>query len=161
MSEYNKINIEGIDGALKTLEDYPKKINTVTKAAMRKAIAPIVKDIKSNTSHAKFRKLVKYKFTRDKEITIKFGLFGNKTGGERTEASPWFKAYWSNYGTLTLRSSQHLFDNPIKKMSKNVKGGIKPRLFLEKSIEGKDQQIFNNFTKYLQEGADKLEENQK
>lgn len=155
--DYSTIRIEGVDEAIQTLKEYPTKINSVIKTSMRKAIAPVIKDIKAGTPHSSFRKLVKSKFIRDTAITIKFGFFGNKSGGGRTDVPAWFKAYWSNYGTLGGRFKPHTFDYPIKARSKNVRGGIRPKLFLEQAVQGKEQQIYNDFTKNLIEGADKLD----
>lgn len=154
----NNIEIEGYEEALDTLEKYPNKINTIVKSAMRKAISPVLSDMKAKTSHHSFSKMVKYKFIKGTNPSIKFGFFGNKEGGERIGDVPnWFKAYWSNYGTLTRRYKGHTFVNPVKSKSKRIIGGVSPKLFFERATEGKDQAIYNDFVKNLQDGVAKLE----
>lgn len=49
MMKDNRVILKGVDDVLRLLNDYPNEINKIAKAALRKAITPLVKSIKSGS----------------------------------------------------------------------------------------------------------------
>ena len=45
----NRVVLKGVDDVLRLLNDYPNEINKIAKAALRKAITPLVRRIKSGS----------------------------------------------------------------------------------------------------------------
>lgn len=154
------VEVSGTMEAMKILEEYPNKINTATKKAMRAATKNVLVDMKSG-AHKKFKPLVKAKFLKkEKNPTLMFGFFGTKGGTSSDNTIPtWFKAYWKNYGTLTKRHPGHSFEFARKRISKGWRGGERPVLFYEKATEGKDEIILAKFAEELLKEAKKIEEN--
>ncbi|WP_270487822.1 HK97 gp10 family phage protein [Butyricimonas synergistica] len=155
----NKVILKGFDDVLRLLNDYPNEINKIAKAALRKAIAPLVKNIKS-VNPIKGSK-IKIKPLKGMNPGLKFGYFGEVGNGNRLAISPWFKAYFLNYGTLKRRHPNHEFSNPVRFRKTKQRAGIRPRLFFEKSVEGKEQQVYDRFVEYLVDGVNKFLAQQK
>ena len=152
----NNLQITGYTEAMTLLQDYPNKINTAVKSAMRKSIAPVVRDIKSQIPKSSWKKAVKYKFLKGQFPDMIFGLFNTEGLPKKGSIPVWFKAYWANYGTLSRRYSGHSFVNPVKSISKNKSGGISFRLFFDKAISGKDGSIMSTFETNLLAEAEKI-----
>lgn len=152
MAEYK---ITGYDEAMAVLEQYPNKINTAVKAAMRKSVAPVIRDIKAQTPNSNWKKTVRYKFLKGQFPDMIFGMFNSQGLPKKGEIPVWFKAYWANYGTLTRRYSSHSFVNPVKSISSNKRGGISYRLFFDKAVSGKDGAMMSTFEKHLVDEAEK------
>jgi len=151
------VKLEGIEESLKILEAYPNKINSVVKKALKNAVDPTINEMKS-FAHPKFRKIVKYKFMKGRNPAIKFGFFGTKGETSEGENVPtWFKAYWKNYGTLDRRFAGHKFERERKLKTKNWTGGVKPVLFFERSVVGKEATIYQRFQQNLALETEKLE----
>ena len=155
----NRVVLKGIDDVLRLLNDYPNEINKIAKAALRKAIAPLVKDIK-NTSPVKGVK-IKMKPLKGMNPSLKFGYFGEVGNSDRVAISPWFKAYFLNYGTLNRRHPSHPFLNPVRFRKTKQREGIRPRLFFDKTVEGQEQQVYDRFVEYLVDGVNKFLAQQK
>lgn len=152
------VKLEGVDDALKTLKEYPNKINSVVKKSLKVAVTHTIQSMKS-FAHPKFRKIVKYKLMSGRSPAIKFGFFGTKgetpAGGK---VPVWFKAYWKNYGTLDSRFPGHAFERKRKQATKKWRGGIMPVLFFERSVVGKEQEIYSRFENALIGEVKKLED---
>ena len=50
---------------------------------------------------------------------------------EKSDVDDWFKAYWSEYGTLENRYAGHRFQRRRAARSRHFRGGIMPRLQYE------------------------------
>lgn len=148
--------IEGVEDAIRVLEEYPNKINSAVKRAMRNSIKPLLIEIK-NSTHKRHRRLVKSKFLKAKEPTMMFGLFGEKALPNGRAIPDWFKAYWKNYGTLARRDSGHKFVFKRKNITEKWKGGIAPSRAFDKVIEGKESVIEARFVSEIIKEAEKLE----
>jgi hypothetical protein len=152
----DNINITGLNDALTLLEEYPNKINTAVKSAMRKSVAPVIRDIKGRIPKSSWKKSVKYKFVKAKYPDMIFGIFNSEGLPKKGSIPVWFKLYWSNYGTLTRRYSGHSFSSQIKNISRSKKGGISSRLFFDKAIAGKDGSMISSFESNLMAEVDKI-----
>lgn len=151
------VNLSGVDEALSTLEQYPNKINSVVKKALKASVNPTIESMKSY-AHPKFRKIVKYKLMRGRNPLIKFGFFGKKGEFPNGKNVPtWFKAYWKNYGTLDYRFSGHSFERKRKALTAKWTGGVKPVLFFERSVAGHEEEIFNRFKESILQEVEKIE----
>lgn len=135
------MEIQGTVETLKILEKFPYNIDKVIKSSMRKAGISVSKQIKAGMPRKEYKKLVKVKISGKNSISVKVGLFGTKSLATG-EISTWFKAYWSNYGTLENRDKTHKFE-ASRRRSRVKRGGIRPRNFFENSILGVDS-IFSS-----------------
>ncbi|MDH5524528.1 MAG: hypothetical protein OEY01_11130 [Desulfobulbaceae bacterium] len=110
-------------------------------AAFRKGARIFTTALKSNTPTAsgETRRSIKVKALRGAAITVGFsGSKGNMPG--------YFKAYWSNYGTLALRNSAHKFKKSRKPKSAGWDGGIRAGGFVEESWEQTKNQVEQKIT---------------
>lgn len=154
------VRLEGIEECLQTLEAYPSKVNSVVKKALKSAVTPTLNEMKA-FAHPKFRKIVKYKLMKGSNPAIKFGFFGTKGETSEGENVPtWFKAYWKNYGTLDSRFKGHTFERARKTKTKDWTGGVRPVLFFERSVVGKETAIYQRFQQNLEQEVTKLENGQ-
>lgn len=152
----DNLHITGYNEAMALLDEYPNKINTAVKSAMRKSVAPVIRDIKAQAPHSEWKKVVRYKFLKGVFPDMLFGLYNSQGLPKKGEIPIWFKAYWANYGTLIRRFKGHTFVNPIKNISRNKKGGISFRLFFEKGISGKEGTMMTTFENALIAEAEKI-----
>lgn len=155
----NRVILKGVDDVLRLLNDYPNEINRIAKAALRKAITPLVKSIKSGSPVKGVK--IKIKPLKGMNPSLKFGYFGEVGNSNHLALSPWFKAYFLNYGTLNRRHSSHKFQNPVRFRHTKQKEGIRPRLFFDKTVEGQEQQVYDRFVEYLVDGVNKFLAQQK
>ena len=134
---------------MEILKDYPINADKVVKTAMRKASQALAKDLKKKLP--RYKGLIKSKVYGKYVLVSKIGLYGSKSSkdGKMTD---WFKAYWSNYGTLEGRDPSHHFE---KKVGQG-RGGIRHRNFFDKSLEGGDRILIDAFNKELQKQAEKV-----
>lgn len=151
--------LKGVDDVLRLLNDYPNEINRIARAALRKAITPLVKSIKSGSPVKGVK--IKIKPLKGMNPSLKFGYFGEVGGSNRLAISPWFKAYFLNYGTLNRRHSSHKFQNPVRFRHTKQKEGIRPRLFFDKTDGRAGQQVYDRFVEYLVDGVNKFLAQQK
>ena len=150
----DSVRIEGLEQAYAVLKDYPERVNRIVLVAMRKAVAPLTKEMRNNTPFSAWKKMIKAKKVRSTEgVALKTGIWGGKSGGEPPE---WFKAYWLNYGTSERRYTGHTFVTPVKKGVKRRGVGIPPRLFFERATEGKEEAVARLFEELVVSEAQKL-----
>ena len=152
MKAIDKISVEGVREVLELLYDYPKEIDKIAKSALRKAIAPLVRDVKKANPVKGVK--ISIKPLRSFNPGLKYGYFGQVGDSNRLEVSPWFKAYWKNYGTMSRRYSGHKFLTGVRGRGRGK--GVRPRLFFENAVEGKENEVYDRFEKYLIEGVNKF-----
>jgi hypothetical protein len=148
----NEVKIEGYENAVKILSQYPDQFQKIVKKSMRTAVQPTLKTIKAGTPHSTFKRIVKMAFIKAEIPTLLFGSMGKK-GDRGNKRSDFMKAYWSEFGTIQNRDKTHKFHRP---MTSTRKGGIIPRLYFAKAIEGQEKIIYTNFVKAIEAEATKL-----
>ncbi|WP_303181901.1 hypothetical protein [uncultured Butyricimonas sp.] len=152
MKAIDKISVEGVREVLELLYDYPKEIDKIAKSALRKAVAPLVRDVKRANPIKGVK--ISVKSLKSFNPGLKYGYFGEVGGNNRLEVSPWFKAYWKNYGTMSRRYPGHKFLTGVKGRGRGK--GVRPRLFFENAVEGKENEVYDRFEKFLIEGVNKF-----
>lgn len=154
------MTIEGAELALKELQEFPIKADKVVKDAMREASKAVAKNIRPKMPNKTFRKAVRYKIAEGKKYTFanvgilrpkKEGDYGMRNG--KKIPSPWMRAYWKNFGTLSNRDPMHKFIYKRKKVSAGWKGGIKPTHFFERAMEGEEMTWKKKFEDSLRQKA--------
>ena len=111
---------------------YPDKMLKLTKKSMRSAASESAKIIRS-TGNPRFASLVGYKVASGKlsgDLSAAVGYFRSRQK-EKSDVDDWFKAYWSEYGTLENRYAGHRFQRRRAARSRHFRGGIMPRLQYE------------------------------
>ena len=111
---------------------YPEKMLKLTKKSMRSAAAESAKIIK-RAGNPRFASLVGYKVASGKlsgDLSAAVGYFRSRQK-EKSDIDDWFKAYWSEYGTLENRYAGHRFQRRRAARSRHFRGGIMPRLLYE------------------------------
>ena len=111
---------------------YPEKMLNLTKKSMRSAASESAKIIR-RAGNPKFASLVGYKVASGKlsgDLSAAVGYFRSRQK-EKSDVDDWFKAYWSEYGTLENRYAGHRFQRRRAARSRHFRGGIMPRLLYE------------------------------
>ena len=111
---------------------YPDKMLKLTKKSMRSAASESAKIIR-RASNPRFASLVGYKVASGKlsgDLSAAVGYFRSRQK-EKSDIDDWFKAYWSEYGTLENRYAGHRFQTRRAARSRHFRGGIMPRLLYE------------------------------
>lgn len=111
---------------------YPEKMLKLTKKSMRSAASESAKIIR-RAGNPKFASLVSYKVASGKlsgDLSAAVGYFRSRQK-EKSDVDDWFKAYWSEYGTLENRYAGHRFQRRRAARSRHFRGGIMPRLQYE------------------------------
>ena len=111
---------------------YPEKMLNLTKKSMRSAASESAKIIK-RAGNPRFASLVGYKVASGKlsgDLSAAVGYFRSRQK-EKSDVDDWFKAYWSEYGTLENRYAGHRFQRRRAARSRHFRGGIMPRLQYE------------------------------
>ena len=111
---------------------YPEKMLKLTKKSMRSAAAESAKIIR-RAGNPRFASLVGYKVASGKlsgDLSAAVGYFRSRQK-EKSDVDDWFKAYWSEYGTLENRYAGHRFQRRRAARSRHFRGGIIPRLLYE------------------------------
>ena len=111
---------------------YPDKMLKLTKKSMRSAASESAKIIR-RASNPRFASLVGYKVASGKlsgDLSAAVGYFRSRQK-EKSDVDDWFKAYWSEYGTLENRYAGHRFQRRRAARSRHFRGGIMPRLLYE------------------------------
>lgn len=138
------IRIEGVEDCLRMFDRFPEKMLQVEISAMRVAARETARHIRKGIPK-RFRKLTKSKvYNKGKNTYAMAGLYNKKEiSGEQSGKDPvfdWFKAYWSNYGTLRRRDPSHAFQYKIKPKTagnrRRQSVGQPAQKFFEKAIEG-------------------------
>ena len=111
---------------------YPEKMLKLTKKSMQSAASESAKIIRRAGS-PRFASLVGYKVASGKlsgDLSAAVGYFRSRQK-EKSDVDDWFKAYWSEYGTLENRYAGHRFQRRRAARSRHFRGGIMPRLLYE------------------------------
>ena len=111
---------------------YPDKMQKLTKKSMRSAASESAKIIR-RAGNPRFASLVGYKVASGKlsgDLSAAVGYFRSRQK-EKSDVDDWFKAYWSEYGTLENRYAGHRFQRRRAARSRHFRGGIMPRLQYE------------------------------
>ena len=111
---------------------YPDKMLKLTKKSMRSAASESAKIIR-RAGNQRFASLVGYKVASGKlsgDLSAAVGYFRSRQK-EKSDVDDWFKAYWSEYGTLENRYAGHRFQRRRAARSRHFRGGIMPRLQYE------------------------------
>ena len=110
---------------------YPEKMLKLTKKSMRSAASESAKIIR-RAGNPRFASLVGYKVASGKLSgdLAAVGYF-RSLQKEKSDVDDWFKAYWSEYGTLENRYAGHRFQRRRAARSRHFRGGIMPRLLYE------------------------------
>ena len=111
---------------------YPEKMLKLTKKSMRSAASESAKIIR-RAGNQRFASLVGYKVASGKlsgDLSAAVGYFRSRQK-EKSDVDDWFKAYWSEYGTLENRYAGHRFQRRRAARSRHFRGGIMPRLQYE------------------------------
>ena len=111
---------------------YPDKMLKLTKKSMRSAASESAKIIRK-AGNPRFTSLVGYKVASGKlsgDLSAAVGYFRSRQK-EKSDVDDWFKAYWSEYGTLENRYAGHRFQRRRAARSRHFRGGIMPRLLYE------------------------------
>ena len=111
---------------------YPEKMLKLTKKSMRSAASESAKIIR-RAGNQRFASLVGYKVASGKlsgDLSAAVGYFRSRQK-EKSDVDDWFKAYWSEDGTLENRYAGHRFQRRRAARSRHFRGGIMPRLQYE------------------------------
>ena len=111
---------------------YPDKMLKLTKKSIRSAASESAKIIR-RAGNQRFASLVGYKVASGKlsgDLSAAVGYFRSRQK-EQSDVDDWFKAYWSEYGTLENRYAGHRFQRRRAARSRHFRGGIMPRLLYE------------------------------
>lgn len=111
---------------------YPDKMLKLTKKSMRSAASESAKIIR-RAGNPRFASLVGYKVASGKlsgDLSAAVGYFRSRQK-QKSYIDDWFKAYWSEYGTLENRYAGHRFRGRRAARSRHFRGGIMPRLLYE------------------------------
>ena len=114
------------------MKRYPDKMLKLTKKSMRSAASESAKIIRK-AGNPRFASLVGYKVASGKlsgDLSAAVGYFRSRQK-EKSDVDDWFKAYWSEYGTLENRYAGHRFQRRRAARSRHFRGGIMPRLQYE------------------------------
>lgn len=128
---------------------------------MREAAQPVAKKIRAGVPK-EFRRLIRAKFIKPERringnATVIIGAFKRKKQSDN-EINDWFKMYWKNYGTLSLRDPGHEFVFPVKKGNRRRRNNVgQPhRNFFDEAIRGWEAMIFETFVVALKRRENEL-----
>ena len=131
---------------------YPEKMLNLTKKSMRSAASESAKIIR-RAGNPRFASLVGYKVASGKlsgDLSAAVGYFRSRQK-EKSDVDDWFKAYWSEYGTLENRYAGHRFQRRRAARSRHFRGGIMPRLLYEgcksDAVEAYQRRLENEIVK--------------
>ena len=160
MTQGKGITISGLDDCLRWIDRMPENCIKASQTALRDASKEVTKTLRARTPK-RWRQLVKYRVKKLQtgKLNAAIGLWnGHQQQGHQNKNAAiddWFKAYWSNYGTLTHRDPNHKFVKPIKPSStaaarrrrNNV--GQSAQLFFEAAINGYEDKFVKAFSESL------------
>ena len=139
---------------------YPDKMLKLTKKSMRSAASESAKIIR-RAGNPKFASLVGYKVASGKlsgDLSAAVGYFRSRQK-EKSDVDDWFKAYWSEYGTLENRYAGHRFQRRRAARSRHFRGGIMPRLLYEgcksDAVEAYQRRLENEIVKNFEKEVKK------
>jgi hypothetical protein len=117
------------------MDGYSKPIIAAFKTAAEPIKKAMINNLPANLKALK--KVIKIKPGKGKSLRLAVGPFGGQAMYRNSRGvtwDPYMLIYWANYGTLVNRDQGHSFQYPIKKISINRRGGIKPGGFVEKAV---------------------------
>lgn len=116
----NNITISGLEDCYRWMDAAPADAVKATRKAMREASKKTAAKMR-RSAPKRWRRLMKYAVdkNRDGTLSASIGMFnGHQQQGHQNAGGKgiddWFKAYWANYGTLTLRDPDHAFKKAIR-----------------------------------------------
>lgn len=146
MRDFAELNAEALQATKRSISAGTRSVNQSIRKAAPEA----------------FRRIVgaSVKLHRDGSVTAYAG-FRNREGTPSSKRIPvWFKAYWSNYGTLARRYPGHRFDRKVKAYRGVAgayrRGGIRPRLFFETGTRGWEKAFIDAFERQLDKEIAKI-----
>lgn len=149
--------IQGLDDCLRWMDKAPENCIKVSRAAMRDASRAVSNKMRQRTPK-RWRRLVKFAVSKNANGTLAawIGLFnGHQQQGHQNKDAKaiddWFKAYWSNYGTLSHRDQSHTFKYGIKNKKRRNNVGQRPMNFFEAAANGAESEFVDAFSKALAE----------
>lgn len=137
--------ITGTENLEKIFEQLPAKYGKKPiQAAFRKGARAFTTVLRRNTPNqtGETRKSIKAKAGKGPSITVGFSGKGQYMPG-------YFKAYWSNYGTLSNRNGSHTFTKRRRPQTLSWKGGIKATGFVERSWDETKEKVEQTITTEL------------
>ena len=160
------VRVEGLEDCLKMLDRFPENILKIEKDSMREAAKEVAKHIRKGVPK-RFKRLVKFKVygKGQRDTYALMGLYNkHEIQGEQSKGGDpvfdWFKAYWSNYGTLSRRDPNHEFKTKIKPVTKGnprrQSVGQSAQKFFERSFEGWQQIYLNKFNEAVKKRENEL-----
>lgn len=148
--------LQGVNDVDKALREIALRTDKLNSRALRSGANAVNRSIRRASPRA-FRGIIKasVKRTSVDTYTARMG-FANKEGLPKKGKVPptWSKAYWLNYGTLANRDPSHHFGSPVRNLRGRAasarRGGIKPRNFFDKAIQGWETTLIKAYQNYMQ-----------
>lgn len=151
------VRIEGTADLARCLDKASENFMKMSVASMKVAGRKVAGKIRREVP-ARFKKLVKSKVVKGNgqaDTAVLMGLFSTKK--KNGKAFDLFKAYWMNYGTLTLRDPGHQFARPVKKTVRRRNNKGQPALnFFEAAIEGWEDDYIRSFEDEMKKNENML-----
>ena len=162
----SRVTVEGLEDCLSFIEQSPslclKAVMAATKGASRDAARTLTQDVPR-----RWRKIISYMVKKDRSGKIQAYVGGFNSHGKKgrqhgnQQVEDWFKAYWSNYGTLSRRDSSHQFKYPVRPdsyaaaKSRRNRVGQPAQGFFENAMPRSQQTFMSAFEQYLYKQAKK------
>ena len=150
------IRIDGVEDVLRMFDGAPKELQKAGRKAMASAGRKVAAKLKRRIP-PRWKRLIRSKanMSRSGNLYAVMGLYnGHESQGRQPDGkkvSDWFKAYWSNYGTLARRDPGHRFDYPVKsrrsaggRLRRNDMGQF-PERFFEAAAGGWENVFLDGF----------------
>ena len=162
--------IEGMDDLLKVFANQPRSVKKVSDKAMADAVKAGVREMKRQAP-ARFKDLVKGKkgYDANRETWASVGYYQTNAfrghqpkayqGAEaKTGITDWFKFYWNDYGTLTLRDPSHTFVKPMRAKNPRRRNniGIKHQNYFDRSLPSTRQKFQEAYEASVEKNKDLL-----
>lgn len=162
----SRVTVEGLEDCLSFIEQSPSLCLKAVRAATRDASRDAVRTLRQDVPR-RWRRLISSVVEKDRsgKIQAYVGGFnrhvkqGRQYGKQPVE--DWFKAYWSNYGTLSKRDSSHQFKYPVRPDSYTAAKSRRNRVgqpaqgFFENAMPRSQQTFINAFEQHLYKQAKK------
>lgn len=154
--------IEGLDSVLRALEGSKENVRKMCRRALRDACKPVLRDMRKAVP-SRWRRLIKSKVAEGKLSGGDYAMMGMFNNHAQNGHQPkggavddWFKAYWSNYGTLRHRDPNHDFATPVRHAATAAAKG-------RRNNEGQEAQGFFNddVSAYIDRFMEAFEESMK
>lgn len=143
-------------------DNQEKIMNTTVLNSFMKGAALAKKEFKKSTPSrlSKFNETIAVKKQKPKNgiLEVVVGYFGRKLFYVNARGVKWdafFLLYWSNYGTMAKRASDHSFQYGRRKISSAMKGGIQPVKFFDKTADLVMSPAFNEIDSSVEKELNK------